>query len=141
MTICKYCGHDCGWFGGCDVEILRAKIDLMRMELDVSCNAEKLRQTRAERDAATAQKPAQPRTVREWLETIERPLTRAAALRNMSACWGDLRPGNKWSVESSLQVAFAWVSTPEGDNFWSAVAIGQRPPYPARLAESKEDDK
>lgn len=66
------------------------------------------------------QKIVQPRTVREWLETLP-PGYRERALKNLA-----MRPSNEWPYPDSrcddlihaLRIGFRWADTPEGWRFW-----------------------
>jgi len=71
--------------------------------------------------------PPQPRTVREWLETIPCPKWRAAALRNMESPADEER-----SLRAALLGAFNWDDSPEGHDAWNRVysAVVSRTPLP-----------
>lgn len=67
----------------------------------------------------------QPRTIREWLETLP-PGYRELALKNLGqSAVGDLR---RESIYVSLSSAFVWKKTPEGDKFWRLVSGHYRSP-------------
>jgi hypothetical protein len=72
--------------------------------------------------------PPQPRTAKQWLETIPCPKWRAAALSNLlqhdskwPMCW--VADTKKPSLHDAVCYGFIWDETPEGMNAWQAVAI------------------
>jgi hypothetical protein len=71
--------------------------------------------------------PPQPRTVKQWLETIPCPKWRAAALRNM-----DNPNQEEDSLEHAILGAFSWKDSAEGYAAWNRVywAISTGTPLP-----------
>lgn len=66
------------------------------------------------------------KTLKEWIDTLPEP-QRSRALANTEERLTTLKSS---SLKDTVTIAFVWIDTPEGWDYWYAVSEGEEPPPP-----------
>ena len=81
-------------------------------------------------------KTEEMKTVREWLNELPE-LIRSRAIRNAEDYHKPFLDESEIRLRQAVSGAFIWHETPEGYEFWNAVAMGETPELPDHLKDEE----